>query len=448
MPIAEYPIDRNLAPRSIAASPAGWLWVTTDNNALVQINKSDPFTQNVHDKLIPQYTGGILQDPTGRKVVWFASPAGQQDHDPVYEFDTEVCRIVNKHNLQENSQAQAVSSIRFKTSGEASAPRKDYILFAEPMHTSVGFVEVGQDGANYHSLPTGTDEFSTWLAGVAATLNETQTEYTYWATGQKHASPARKTNGLYTYTPAAADAQWRRIPLPGGAEQVPGDIVAGVIEEDGTQNPYLWISARNPNQVLRYDIRNSSWTVSSTITGEPRQLAFGPDGNIWLAGTDKIYRFSKDVSLPLLPTRALPSGSEAHGICLDETDKFFWYTDPKAHKIGKFPIPDEPETLIGRTRLLEQTVKVVRPGEVADVPLVAEFVAGGDPTPGVPLTCKITSKETVFLDGHRQRVITTDATGQIAFPAVQAGNAEEGVVLEVAWGKNEPAISAVLDVRN
>ncbi|MEV5238405.1 hypothetical protein AB0K89_04650 [Streptomyces cinnamoneus] len=455
MPIEEFPIDQTggtKVPHSITVGPNRWLWVTTDNNAIVQISRSDPTAQTVHTDLIPQYTAGIIKDPTDRKVVWFASPAGPQDYDPIYEFDVDRRKVINKHNLQDDARAQTISSVRFKTSEDPSSPVKDYILFAEPVHTNVGFVEVGQDGANYHTIPTGTDEFNTWLWSVAATVNDPDqpTKYTYWVTGQAHDTPYRKTNGLYWFTPADEGAQWRRIPLPSGGSgsQVPIHVISGIIQEGTAKNPYLWISARNPNQILRYDIRNRSWKTSSNINGEPRQLAFGPDGNIWVAGTDKIYCFEKDVSRPPLPTPALPSGSEAYGICIDENDQVIWYTNRKASKIGKYPIPSGSKSFFGKTQMLVQPVKSITPGSVAEVPFIAEFMAAASPTPGIPLTCRIASQEATFLDGRRECVIETDWTGQVAFPAVQAGKVEEDVVLKIGWGDNEPPTSVILNVRN
>lgn len=449
MPINEYPVEGNRVPHSVVVGPKGWLWVTTDNKALMQVMRSDPNAQTAHtDSDFPQLGAGILKDPKDRPVVWFAAPAGPQNYDPIYEFDVDRRKLINKHNLQDDALAQTITSVRFKVGTDGSPTYKDYILFAEPRYTNVGFVEVGQDGANYHPLPKGDNEFNTWLWSVAATLDPTQRKFTYWVTGQKYSQPTRYTNGLYTYTPADDNAQWRRISLPSGENQVPIHVISGVITEDGVDNPYLWVSAKNPNQILRYDVRNKVWTSSATITGEPRQLAFGPDGNIWVAGTDKIYCFEKDVRRPPLPTPSLPPGSEAWGICIDETDSAIWYTNRKTNKIGHYPIPGGGRFSLGKTQLLMQPVREITPGSVAEVPFVAQFVANASPTPGIPLTCRIVSSEATFLDGTREHVLPTDTVGQVVFPAVQAGKAEEDVLLEIGWGNNEPATTVVLTVRN
>ncbi|OKI01160.1 hypothetical protein A6A06_20235 [Streptomyces sp. CB02923] len=450
MPVEEFPIQQtggSLVPHSVAVDPQGWLSVTTDNSALVQISRRDPTAQTVHRDALPEFAAGILKDPTGRKVVWLASPTGPQDSDPIHEFDVEARRVINKHGLQDGTRAQAITGVRVKTGSGPSDASKGYVVFAEPTHTSVGYVEVGKDGANHHPLPTGTDEFDTWLWSVAATLDTTRTKCTYWATGQKHDEPERKTNGLYTYTPADDDT-WQRIPLPNGAEQVPIHVIAGVLREDERRDPYLWISARNPHQILRYDIRNKSWASSPTLTGEPRQLAFGPDGNIWVAGTDQIHCFEKDAALRSLPVPALPSGSEAHGICVDPSDQVLWYTNRKTNTIGKYPLPDGSRATTGKTQVLAQPQKETCPGAVAEVPMVAEFVALGEPTPEIPLTCRIISEEATFTDGSRERVIATDPVGQVAFPAVLAGKVEEDVFLKMSWGDNEPSTTVILRVRN
>ncbi|WP_372411557.1 hypothetical protein [Streptomyces luteireticuli] len=79
---------------------------------------------------------------------------------------------------------------------------------------------------------------------------------------------------------------------------------------------------------------------------------------------------------------------------------------------------------------------------------MASFVADGSPTPGIPLTCRIESEETTFLDGTRERILQTEVTGQVAFPAVRAGKTEEDVTLKIGWGDNEPPVTVTLNVRN
>ncbi|WP_372411555.1 hypothetical protein [Streptomyces luteireticuli] len=450
MPIEEFPITQSggtRVPHSVAIGPNRWLWVTTDNKSLVQISRSDPSAQTVFTDLIPTYSAGILKDPKDRKVVWFASPAGPQDYDPIYEFDVEELRIINKHNLQDDARAQTIATVRIKTDpNNPSAPKKDYILFAEPVYTSVGYVEVGKNGASFHALPKEEPGFNTWLWSVTATVDPTETKFTYWATGQQHDRPARTTNGLYTFTPADDNAAWRRIPMPGG--QIPIHIIAGDVTEDGEKKTYLWISARNPNRILRYDVKDKSWKQSQEITGEPRQLAFGPDNLIWVAGSDKIYRFRKNDAITLVPSPSLPPGSEANAICIDDRDKVVWYTNRPAKKIGKYPIPEDGKSVLGKTQLVVQPTTSVAPGDIAEVPLVASFVAGANAIPGIPLTCRITSEETTFLDGTRECVIETDVTGEVTFPAVHAGKVEEEAVLKIGWGDNEPPTTVILNVRN
>lgn len=440
------PSGVSLLPHSVAIGPNRWLWVTTESSTLVQIDRNDPTAQQGYTNMMPQYSAGILKDPEDRKVVWFASPAGPQHYDPIYEFDVERGRIINKHDLQPDALAQTISAVQFKVCQGGSEKRKSYILFAEPRHSNIGYVEVGQDGANFYDFPKSPDEFDTWLWSVTATVDPSETKFTIWATGQQYSQPARKTNGIYTWTPGSGNP-WRRISLP-TAGQKPIHIIAGDVTENGETKTCLWVSAKNPNQILRRDIKNETWKASETISGEPAQLAFGPDGYIWVAGSDKIYRFTKDASVRAIPSPGLPTGSTADGICVDHQDKVVWYTNRAKKKIGKYPIPQSGLSRLGKTQLVSQQVTTVAPGDVAEEPLVASFVAGANPTPGIPLTCRIVSEEATFLDGTRERVLETDVTGQVFFPAVRAGKVEEEAVLAIGWGDNEPATTVILNVRD
>ncbi|MBH1934400.1 hypothetical protein I5Q34_08880 [Streptomyces sp. AV19] len=455
MPIEKFPIHQGggtIKPHSITVGPAvdnvRYLWVTSDNNKLVQIDRGDPNAQATFTDMIPPLSAGITSDPTGRKVVWFASPANQQTVDPIYEFDVDQLRVINKHNLQDTARAQTLTTVHFKTGEGESAPTKDYILAAEPMFGNVAYVDVGKNGASYfQSLPLDQPGFKTWFWSIAATLDSTQTIVTYWLTGQKHGGDQPRTdNGLYTLTPAT-DNTWRRITLPNGTAQVPIHIIAGDVTENGERKTCLWISASGKNQILRYDLKNKSWSQSVELTGEPRQLAFGPDGYIWVAGVDKIYRFKKDSNVASVPSPGL-EGGEAHAICVDPYSSHVWYTDRKNLGIGRYPIPSGGKSALGKTQLVVQPITSVATADVAEVPLVASFVADGNPTPGIPLTCRIVSEEATFLDGGREHVIPTDVLGQVAFPSVLAGKAEEDVVLEIGWGNHEPPTTVTLRVRN
>ncbi|WP_372411551.1 hypothetical protein [Streptomyces luteireticuli] len=452
MTIEEYPVGKPtapLAPHSITVGPDNYLWVTTSNNALVQIDRKNPRANTVYTDSIPTLTAGILRDPKcsdDRKIVWFASPAHEQEYDPIYEFDVAEGQIVRKHRLDNDARAQTITTVKVKSSSlDPSLPYKYYIVFAEPVHTDVGYVEVGQTGAEHRPVA----DADTWLWSVAVTTDPTETKYTCWATGQKRdIKPlTRTTNALYRYSTADEHPAWEEIRLPGHPDQVPIHVIAGLGEKKDDKTPYLWISARNPNRILRYNINERTWRVSPSITGEPRQLAFGPDGNIWVAGTDKIYCFPRDVSRAL-PSEDLPQGSEASGICLDTSEKVIWYTNPTGKKFGRYPFSALGNSSFGKTQLLIQPVKKITPGAVAEVPLVAEFVADACPTPGIPLTCRILSEEATFLDGSRECVRETDWTGQVVFPAVLAGKAEEDVLLKIGWGDNEPPTTAVLQVRD
>ncbi|WP_372411558.1 hypothetical protein [Streptomyces luteireticuli] len=354
MPVEEFPIDQtgaNRWPYYITVGPDDHLWVTTyDNHAsggnpggsLVQISRNDPRTQTLHSGQTPPSGTQILNDPTGRNIVWFPSSSRKEgekytDYARINEFDVDEYRINHKHSLLKDASVGGISMVRIKADNSPSAPSVHYILFPDFQHNCVGWIELGKGGMNLVPLPIDTDGFNTSPYRGEVTVASDQTRYTYWFTGRKRSDDPQTVNGLYAYTPTD-DNPWKRIPLP-DPSQVPGHIIAGPATNGGETRNYLWIGASSPNQILRYDIEDGSWETSETLTGSPQQLAFGPDGLIWVVGTNKLYRFKKNNHITLLPSPDVPDATFLQGLCIDDR-KVVWYTNLNAKKIGKYRMED------------------------------------------------------------------------------------------------------------
>lgn len=297
-------------PHSITLGPDGNLWVTTHNKRLMQVDPDNPEAQD-NKETAGLLSAGIVMVPEGGNILWYASPAHEQDYDPIYEWDVVKCAETSQHKLDDDARAQTLTwavltkevkrlSATIDGSGEhldevpyawnpsvVPDPGENYntpiyyVFFAEPVHRRVGYVKVGEAGQpSTHQLPNG-DDFDTWLWSVAVSVDKTVNNYTYWATGQVSTTGnfLRKKNGLYTFTPGQSGKPWQRIPLPDPDPNQNSQVPIHVI----TDSTAVWVGTRNPNRVCRYDISDGSWTSSKTLDHEPRQLAFGPDGNIWAA---------------------------------------------------------------------------------------------------------------------------------------------------------------------
>ncbi|MEU1309041.1 hypothetical protein ABZ419_09110 [Streptomyces cinnamoneus] len=428
-------------PHSITVGPDGYLYVTTHYKCVMQINPNDPNTQVPKTSDMPTLSAGIIRDPKGLSSIWFASPAHEQEYDPIFEFEVAPeWRYLKKHDLGKDARAQTITQVRIMTHSYPPA-WEDRVLFAEPIRKAVGYVKCGSSGANFHDMPkgAGNEIFDTWPWSVAASVSEDQKSFRYWVTGQKwDVNPhKRAVNGVYHFQPGL-ESKWHRIEMD-KPTQVPVHII--------TDSQYVWVGTMNPNLIVRIDIKDGSTKSSQVeLSGAPRQMIFGPDDRIWVAGSDKIYRFKKDDKITMDASVTLPDGSEALGLCLDANQKAVWYTNPRGRKIGRYKIPKAPKGLEGKTQLESKMVESLSPGETSDAPIVVRYVTDGNPIPNIPLTCRIVADEATFADGSREYVLHTDTAGRVVLPPVWAGNKAEEVRLEVAYADTEPPTTTTIRV--
>lgn len=452
----EYPLLSPfcVTPQYVTVGPDGYLWVTTQDSSLVQVNPTSLANQVPVRNGVSIPCAGIIPDPDtkrpdGRKAVWFAC-LSDSDEDPIIKYDIVNQKRLTDFKLGYESRAQNITWILTDT-GTAGTPEYSYwVIFAEPMYTMVGYCgtddESGTPGKFPFPDPQQNPVYDTWLWSVAVTAPENAKspgDFTYWATGQVSTGEyPRKTNSLYRYTPAK-DKQPEPIPLPGGSGQKPVHVVAS------PNGDAIWVGAENPNQICRYDTSLRSWTQRYIAEfGTPRQMMLGTDGNLWVACSNRIARFRTDISITELPGSALPNGGEALGLCVDKHGKWVWYTNPTNKSIGQYPIPDDPESACGNTRFVSQLVTETAPRQLTGMPGVVQYVSKGLPIPGVPLTCRVVSDSgTTFSDGTTETLLFTDARGRAALPVLRAGREEDRVVLKVGHGDSEPGSAVSLRVR-
>ncbi|MFI0914835.1 hypothetical protein [Streptomyces abikoensis] len=451
----EYPLLNGIVtPHSVTVGPDGYLWVTTQDSKLVQVNPTSLANQVPVRNDVPIPSAGIIPDPSpkgteDRKVVWFASPS-DSDEDPIIKYDIVNQKRLTAFKFGYCSRAETITWLLIDT-GAAGTPVYSYwVMFAEPVYTTVGYCDPEDETGTPRNYPfpdaRQNPVYDTWLWSVAVTAPvnaKSPGDCTYWATGQAGTGDyPRKTNSLYRYTPAK-DKQPEPIPLPGGSRQKPVHVVAS------PNGDAIWVGTEHPNQICRYDTALRSWTRRYIAEGgAPRQMMLGTDGNLWVACSNRIARFRTDMSITELPGSALPSGGEAMGLCVDKHGKWVWYTNPANMSIGKYPIPDDPESVVGKTQFVSQLVTETVPGQLTGMPGVVQYVSKGLPIPGVPLTCHVVSDSgTTFGDGTTETLLFTDARGRAALPALRAGREEDRVVLKVSHGDSEPGTTIFLRVR-
>lgn len=463
--LTETPLQGAPTPHSVTLGADGYLWVTTHNQKLMRVTPGSPIEQDPHTTA-GALSAGILAGPEGGRSLWYASPAHEQNYDPIYEWDVDKLTEIDKHALADDARAQTITwAVLTKTadnkaaSGDSDEEHHDpalsawttplggngdlpdpihYVFFAEPVHTQVGFVKVGGTGAvNTHPLPQ-KPEFDTWLWSVAVSVDTSSTKYTYWATGQVSATGnyVRKMNGLYTFTPGSG-REWKRISLPDSEQQVPIHVL--------TDSKYVWVGTRNPNKLCRYDIDGESWSQSEKLEFEPRQLAFGPDGHIWAAAAGAIFCFKKDDKVSRVPSSYLPSGSEAEGLFVDAEKQQLWYTDPKKFSIGQYKITVEKDAKL--TKIEDGAEKEAPKGTVVTKPMFAQYTISGQPTPGIPITCIITGGDTTFPGGGRSRVVHTNQWGTALFPRFTTGTKPGDITLTMAYTAAEKSVDKQFKVK-
>ncbi|MFE5869984.1 hypothetical protein ACFQ6V_15230, partial [Streptomyces roseifaciens] len=452
----EYPLlDGFSDPQFVTVGPDGYLWVTTEGSGLVQVNPTSLANQlHVADE-VPTPCNGIIPDPRptrtdGRKAIWFTCISDWAG-DSVVQYDIVNQTRLSGIKLAYEAWVQTLTWLLIDT-GAAGTPVYSYwIMFVEPLHTVVGYCDAEDESGIPGTYPFPDAQqnpvYDTWLWSVAVTAPanaKSPGDCTYWMTGQASTGDyPRKTNSLYRYTPAK-DEQPEPIPLPGGSSQKPVHIVAS------PKGDAIWVGTESPSQICRYDTALRSWTQRFISGfGAPRQMMLGTDGNLWVATSKGISRFRTDKNITELPGPSLPNGGDAMGLCVDKHGKWVWYTNPTNKSIGQYPIPDDPESPCGKTQFVSQLVTETAPGQHTGMSGVVQYISNGLPIPGVPLTCRVVSDGgTTFSDGTTETLLTTDARGRAALPALRAGREEDRVVLKVGHGDSEPPTTISLCVRS
>ncbi|MCC3778370.1 hypothetical protein [Streptomyces sp. UNOB3_S3] len=407
--------------------------MTTSSKAIIRINPNAGNSQMVvNHSMIPQLSAGIIKDPDGLQRVWFAAPAPPTQEDPIVIMETTGMNAVQFFPLEADAKAESIK-LRTTNHGTTGAPDYEYsLLFAEPQHSYVGILTPSH--GTIDRMPVSQ---STWLWDVAVTTAADEKTHTYWATGQSRTTnPVRSENGLYRRSPGAM--AWEPIPVL-RTGQKPFYVIA-----DTTA---VWLTATNPNQVIRYDLGTNTARTVDLGTAVPQQLAFSTTGALWVASSAGLHEFD-----PRLNTNGslvqLPNGGTAKGVCVAADGKL-WYTNPTRKTVGSYTVPPPPygaPSRMGRTQIVSQGEAEIHMKDEVAQPLVAEYVANGRPVPGVPLTCRIDAEGAAFADGTHERVIITDQRGRVALPTVIAGDVQEDAILSVGLGNTEPHAATTLTI--
>ncbi|WP_190130724.1 hypothetical protein [Streptomyces mashuensis] len=407
--------------------------MTTDDKAIIRVHPGAPGQQQtVNHSMIPQLTAGIIKDPDGLQKVWFAAPAPPERQDPIVIMETTGNNAVTFYPLEDDAKAESIK-LRTTNTGTPTTPVYEYsLLFAEPVHKYVGILTPSTGLIDRMQVTQ-----NTWLWDVAVTTAADGRTHTYWATGQSRTtSPVRTENGLYRRR--HGEMTWESIGVlrPG---QRPFYVIA-----DTTA---VWLTATSPNQVIRFDLGSGTTRTVDLGTAVPQQLAFTATGELWVASSEGLHEFDKNLTGSGGLVR-LPNGGGAKGLCVAADGKL-WYTNPSKKTVGSYTVPPPPfgsASLMGRTQIVSQSESEVHMKDHVEQPLVAEYVANGRPIPNIPLTCRIDAEGAAFEDGTRERVILTDQRGRVALPAVVAGDVQEEAVLSVGLGDTEPHAAATLTI--
>ncbi|MCQ8771277.1 hypothetical protein [Streptomyces telluris] len=443
--IVEYSLGlgTTFAPHSVGVGNAGKLWVTTSNTAttgsgcVVRVNPLRPSELGRADHShIPRLTAGIIKDPLGAAKVWFAAPAPPAQEDPIVSMLTTAGYPVTFYPLEADAKAESIELETTKVGGSGTPVYEYSLLFAEPVHKYVGVLPITQSGAG--QVEKMSVEHNTWLWDVAVSTDVDGKTHTYWVTGQTNSNPSRTMNGLFRRAPRQNN--WEHIPLPGGPGQKPYYVKV--------DTEAVWVTATNPNQVLRLNLNTLRWKERNLNTAIPQELTFTPNGEVWVASSAGIHIFDGQMEEEGTIIH-LPNGGKAKGICVG-SDGNIWYTNPDRKTLGRYitglPALGAPSRT-GRTQVVSHTETVLHAKEHVDAPLVAEYVADGRPIPGIPLTCRIEAEGATFDDNTRERVILTDQRGRVCLPPVYAGDTEEEAILSVGLGGTEPHATTKLHVR-
>lgn len=424
-------------PHSVGVGNAGKLWVTSDSKCVIRVNPARPGEMGyVNHSVMPQLSAGIMKDPHNRSKMWFAAPAPPRAEDPIVEMDTTAGYPLRFFPLEDDAKAQSIA-LETRVTGSGGTKKTEYsLLFAEPEHSYVGILDIPESGSG--QIQRMTVEPSTWLWDVAVTSDEEQKKHTYWLTGQKRVNnPPRTVNGLFRREPG--QHTWERIPPPRGNDQKPFYVKA--------DTEAVWVTFTGPNQVGRFDLNRGTWITRDLGTAVPQQLAFTPNGEVWVTSSQGIHVFDSAMADEGFMVR-LPNAGTAKGICVG-SDGNIWYTNPTNKTLGRYLTSLAAlgaPSLLGRTQVVSHSTSAVHAKEHVDRPLIAEYVAGGRPVPGIPLTCRVKAEGAAFDDGTQERIILTDQRGRVALPAVYAGEIEEEAVLSVGLGDTEPHAATLLHI--
>ncbi|WP_058041827.1 hypothetical protein [Streptomyces roseifaciens] len=387
---------------------------------------------------MPELSAGIMKDPLGHAKVWFAAPAPPAKEDPIVAMQTTAGYPLTFVPLESDAKAESIELETTRAGGDGTPTYEYSLLFAEPQYHYVGVLPITPSGPG--QVEKMTVEHSTWLWDVAVSTDTDGQTHTYWVTGQANssASPPRTQNGLYKLAPG--QTTWERIALPGGPGQKPYYVKV--------DTEAVWVTATNPNQVLRRSLNSPRWRERNLGSAVPQQLAFAPNGEVWVTSSAGIHVFDRQMEEEgsIIP---LPSGGKAKGICVGN-DGSIWYTNTERRTLGKYPTAvaaTGTPSRIGRTQVVSRAETVLHAKEHVDSPLVAEYVADGRPIPGIPLTCRIQAEGATFEDNTRERVILTDQRGRVCLPPVYAGDVEEEALLSVGLGNTEPHATTTLRIR-
>lgn len=423
----------NKTPHSVAVGNQRYLWITTSDKAVIKINPNDPNSAQSIPTGEYDLTAGVMKDPVSEnRRIWMASPAKR---DPILMMETYGNYPVTAYILESDAQAQSIK-LRTTDKGTPGTPNYTYsLLFAEPQHSYIGILPIPAQGGAYDQLPIGR---STWLWDVAVTTAADGKTHTYWATGQKQtSSPVRNENGLFRRSPG--QTAWEKIDILDGPEQKPCYLIA--------DTEAVWLTATNPNQVIRWNFEEGTARTVSLGDAVPQQLVFYTNDKVWVASSKGLHEIDRHQPGQGF-TQPLPSGGGAKGLCVG-TNGELWYTNPQNKSLGRYNVPPPPyggASLIGRTQVVHQGETVAHMKDLVEQPLVVEYVSNGHPVPGIPLTCRIEADGATFDDGSKERVILTDQLGRVAVPSVSAGLIEEVAVLSVGLGNTEPHASTTLRI--
>ncbi|MFF4160053.1 hypothetical protein [Streptomyces sp. NPDC001678] len=418
----------------MAVGNHGYVWVTTSNKRVFRVHPATPTSQTpISHAGIPDRTAGVMKDPgPDQRRIWFAAPVVQ---DPIVSMETVGQFPTTIFPLEANAQAESIKLRTHNAGGSGTPDNKYSLVFAEPVNKYIGILAIPSHDGQIDRLPVAQD---TWLWDVAVATASDGKTHTYWATGQKRTStPVRSENGLYRRLPG--QMSWERIEVLRGPDHKPLYIIAD------TEAVYL--TTQGPNMVIRISLTDMSVRSQEMGSAAPQQLAFGTEGQVWVASSEGLHEFDAGLTGPGSVVN-LPNGGGAKGLCVGK-DGQLWYTNPTRKTLGSYTPPPPPfgaATLTGRTQVVAHGATEVRMKDHVERPLVAEYVAGGRPIPGIPLTARIQAEGATFDDGTQERVLLTDQRGRVVLPDVVAGGIEEKAVLSVGLGASEPHAATMMEI--